>query len=162
MDPWRESASTISESPLRLNNSKREARLGKRTLSSFALPSFDVGSSCSLNILNRAERLGISILVRKSSDAGSAEEKSIRGSGITCVSTFLFLLKVFVLDDRAGSGGTSDSTDGLLVELALSFCLFFDRKRFIVGQYETAIRFETTSYRHGPIRHTISPWANVA
>ena len=93
------------------------------------------------------------MLVRKSSDEGSAAAISTCGGDIDCASTFLFLLKVVDLVATAGSGGTSDSADGLVVEAALSFCLFLDRKRFIVGRWTFALQFETVPYRREPIRH---------
>ena len=58
------------------NSASLEDRFGKRTLSSLAFPIFEFGSSCSRNMLNLAERLGMIRLVRKSSDDGSAELRS--------------------------------------------------------------------------------------
>ena len=72
--------------------------------------------------------------MRKSSEEGSAALRSTSGSsGLGGGSPFLFLLKVFGFEDIVGSGGTSTSSEGLRVDPALSFCLFFDRKRFIVA-----------------------------
>ena len=73
------------------------------------------------------------MLVRKSSDDGNAAAMSTFGCGVGCASIFLFLLKAPDLDDTLGKGGISDSADCLLVGVALSLCLFFDRKRFILG-----------------------------
>ena len=73
------------------------------------------------------------MLVRKSSDDGNATVMSSFGCGAGCASTFLFLLKALDFDDKLGKGGISDSADCLLVGVVLSLCLFFDRKRFIVG-----------------------------
>ena len=81
---------------------------------------------------------------------------STLGCGICCASTFLFLLKVFVLDEAVGKGGTSDSAEGLRVATALSSCLFFDRKRFIVGKEDYEIGVGSMPYRREPIRRAIS------
>ena len=113
-----------------LKRSSRDARLGKRTLSSFALPIFDIGSSWSLNMLNRAERFGIKRLVRKSSVFGRACARSISGlgSGAGC----FFFLKV--REENEGREGTGSlSIEGrLLPSLPSPADFFLDRKRFIV------------------------------
>ena len=96
------------------------------------------------------------MLVRKSSDDGKAAVMSNSGCAAGCASTFFILLKAPDFDDTFGKGGISDSADCLLVGVALSFCLFFDRKRFIVGYGEVAICFETVPYRREPIRPTVS------
>lgn len=43
----------------RLDRVSCEARFGNRTLSSLALPIFEFGSFCSLNILNLADKVGL-------------------------------------------------------------------------------------------------------
>lgn len=95
------------------------------------------------------------MLVRKSSDDGNAAVMSTFGCGAGCASAFLFLLKAPDFNDTLGKGGTSVSADCLLVGVALSLCLFFDRKRFIVGYGEVAIWFETVPYRREPIQPTV-------
>lgn len=50
----------------------RERLLGCKTLSSLAFPSSELGSSCSLSILNLADRFGMIKLVLKSSADGRA------------------------------------------------------------------------------------------
>ena len=81
-------------------------------------------------MLNRAERFGIKRLVRKSSVAGKACERSISGlgSGAGC----FFFLKV--RDEKDGRAGTpSLSMEGrLLPSLPSPVDFFLDRKRFIV------------------------------
>ena len=89
--------SSISESREGLwpNKFRREARLGKRTLSSLALPIMDSGLSWSLSILNRADSLGMIRLVRKSSGGGRALERS--RSGVLGGSSSSFLVVVVVV-----------------------------------------------------------------
>lgn len=98
------------------NKLSREARLGNRTLSSLAFPINDNGSSCSFNILNRADNLGINRLVRKLSEEGSAAERSKLGAGSGLASFLDFEMSV----------GESSTLSG-------SLAFLFLRNRFIMG-----------------------------
>ena len=111
MDPRGGSISVASERPRPLKRSRREARLGKRTLSSLAFPILDDGSSCSRSILNLAERFGISRLVRKSSEAGSAAD--MLNSGLGCGATFFLPPHLIDANDGNGTTGGSESSEGL-------------------------------------------------
>ncbi len=111
MDPPRESLSVTSARPCPLNRSRRDARFGKRTLSSLAFPILDDGSSCSRSILNLAERFGIKRLVRKSSEAGSAAD--MLNSGLGCGTTFFLPPHLIDANDGNGTIGGSESSDGL-------------------------------------------------
>ena len=107
IDPSRPSVSPISERPCPLNRSRRDARFGKRTLSSLAFPIFDDGSSCSRSMLNLADKLGMRRLVRKSSEAGSAVAILISGLGSGASLGFRHL------HDGIGKDGGSESNEGL-------------------------------------------------
>lgn len=116
-----------------LNRSSLDVRLGNRTLSSLAFPIFEWGSSCSLSMLNRADRLGINKLVRKSSDEGRTVVRSNCGLG----SGWFFLFLRNVLDENLGRAGMSESVevegrrDGSVFASWKDF--FLDRKRFILS-----------------------------
>ena len=128
-----ESTSAISESPWRLKRSSLDARLGKSTLSSLAFPNIEVGSSCSLSMLNLADRFGISRLVRKSSCGGSAVARSISGSGFGGSGAACFF-RLNVLDEKVGIGGVSASCEGRRLPLSVSPRDFFlERKRFMLS-----------------------------
>ena len=126
-----ESTSAMSESPWRLKRSSRDARLGKSTLSSLAFPSIEEGSSCSLSMLNLAERFGIRRLVRKSSCGGSAVARLISGLGGSGTACFF---RLNVLDERLGIGGVSVSCEGRRLPFSVSPRDFFlERKRFMLS-----------------------------
>ncbi len=110
-------------------STSRERRLGSKTLSSLALPSIDIGSSCSLSMLKRAERLGMIRLVRKLSDVGRTNESSGRGAAWGCCFFHLQPFFVFVLI-KAGEGMLAD---GRPIGRASSLALFLVRKRFIAN-----------------------------
>lgn len=133
-----ESISAMSARTPALNMFRRDARLGNKTLSSFALPILDDGSSCSLNMLNLAERLGMSRLVRKSSDEGSAEDKSSSGFG-ACWPFFPFLV---AFEDSAGTAGASAWPHDFPPVSAASLFFFFVRKRFMVAARPQSVRPE--------------------
>ena len=88
-----DSVSAISVRGLWLNKFSLEARLGNKTLSSLAFPSIEFGSSCSFNILKRADRPGMSRLVRKSLVAGSAAARLNSGFGSGMFLFFLLRLR---------------------------------------------------------------------
>ena len=111
MDSYTESTSAISVKGLSLNRFSRDPLLGNRTLSSFALPIFVEGSSCSRSILNLAERFGMIKLVRKSFDDGKTVDRSMTSllSGIG----FLDLPKLFE---------PNESPEGTSVSKTVSVC----------------------------------------
>ena len=127
MESRSESTSAMSVRLLWPKRSSLEARFGKRTLSSLAFPILEFGSSCSLNMLNLADRFGIRRLVRKSSEGGKTAVISTSGFG----SGWAFLFRLNVFDENVGKAGTSESVDGLRNACASWEGFFFDRKRFI-------------------------------
>ena len=119
----------------------RDRRLGWSTLSSLALPSIELGSSCSRNMLKRADKLGMSRLVRKSSDAGSAAAIFSSGFGST---GFLLRIHLLVPDffspgERGAAGGGAEKACSASSFVARpSGAAFFLRNRFIVALHKLA------------------------
>jgi hypothetical protein len=99
-------------------------RFVKRTLSSLALPILVLGSSCSLNMENRADKLFINKLVRKSSLVGRALDRSISFLTSSCCA-FLPLRKK----------DSEDCSESSLERPAArsSFARFFVLNRFILA-----------------------------
>ena len=127
MEPLIDETSAISERPpgTKPKSCRRDCRFGCKTLSSLAFPIFEFGLSCSLNMLNRAERLGIIKLVRKLSVEGRTAVRSISTFGSGCPFFHFF---AFFVSDVARE--LTDVSSGAF----LSF--FLVRKRFIVALYE--------------------------
>lgn len=122
-----DSSSAMSPSPLPLAKPKsasRDWRFGKRTLSSLALPSLELGSSCSRSIENLAESPFIRRLVRKSSFDGKAEAKSM--------SSFFVSGSEFFFPRRNNEKEDSDSRDGRTSATSSFGPFFLVLKRFIV------------------------------
>lgn len=103
-DPCKDPTSVMSASCELANKFNLDARFGNKTLSSLAFPIFELGSSCSRNMLNLADRLGISRLVRKSLSVGSAVDRSIFGG---CSGSGFFLKNCL---ENIGTGGASDGS----------------------------------------------------
>lgn len=137
MEPRIESTSAMSESPSILNKFSLEARFGKSTLSSFAFPIFEFGSSCSLSMLNLAERFGISRLVRKSSVDGKAMDIFTW----SCFGSMGAFLRLKVLDRKDGAAAISASFDSLPSSSLPTGDCFFVRKRFMAGSVSPYRRF---------------------
>jgi hypothetical protein len=104
-----DSVSAMSVSGLWANKFRREARFGNKTLSSLALPTLVVGSSCSRSMLNLAESPGINRLVRKSLVSGRATDKSTCGFGSGAV----FCLRFKLRDIFDGSAVSEDEAVGM-------------------------------------------------
>ena len=132
-EPLIDETSAISPSASNPNKFNRDARFGNSTLSSFALPILLYGSSCSRNMLNRAERFVMRRLVRKLSTEGRAVARLIGfgGSGTG------FLLRRNVLPlVEVGIGGAS-SVEGLRAPSPRSVDFVLDLKRFIFAVCST-------------------------
>lgn len=126
---FRDSVSEISVRGLCENRLRRETLLGKSTLSSLALPTFVFGSSCSRSMLKRADRPGISRLVRKSSVLGKAVARSNSSFGSTTFFCFRFRLR-----DSLEGGGSSDNLTETTKGSSFAFVLFL--KTFMLAGKE--------------------------
>jgi hypothetical protein len=116
-----DSTSAISPSPAEKPKSIiLDCLLGNRTLSSLALPTFVLGSSCSRSIENLADKLVMRRLVRKSSVEGRAVARSISILGSSS-GAFFFpnILKGLEDSDSIEGRGASSSS--------LAFFLFLNR-----------------------------------